>query len=143
MSGVFLLVVATAIFSNDIASIQTISMLAFFGAMLGDHTGFYVGHWLGPWFHDSSLAQRYGGRITKSELLIRKYGSAAIFIGRFIPAIRSLIPAVLGISRFGRLRYTLLDTLACLLWSAALAALVLGLDLGFSFSDQAAPEYFQ
>ncbi|MGB1582085.1 MAG: DedA family protein, partial [Nevskiales bacterium] len=54
------------------------------------------------------------------------YGPWAIFIGRFLPAIRSLVPAMLGISGFQRLRYSLLDMTACSLWALGLAAIVLG-----------------
>jgi len=78
------------------------------------------------------LARRHRDRISRAENLVRKYGAIAIFIGRFIPAIRSLIPAVLGLSGFDRLRYLVFDLLACLLWSLALGAIVLGLNLGFS-----------
>jgi membrane-associated protein len=133
VSGVFLLVVATTVFASQLAGIETIVVLALSGAFLGDHLGFYLGRWVGPRFHQSRLANRYRGSIDNAESLIRKYGWAAIFIGRFIPAIRSLIPAMLGLSRFDRLRYFLLDALACLLWSSALGAIVLGLDMGFSF----------
>ena len=40
---------------------------------------------------------------------------------------------MLGLSGFDRIRYLLLDAVACLLWSAALGTIVLGLDMGFSF----------
>jgi len=60
--------------------------------------------------------------------MIRRYGSAAIFIGRFMPAIRSVIPVMVGISGMKRLRYSLNDTLACLAWVLALAVLLTGID---------------
>lgn len=132
MSGVFLVAVATAVFTNGWAAISLIVALALAGALLGDQAGFYAGRWLGPRFHHSSLARRHRDRISRAENLVRKYGAIAIFIGRFIPAIRSLIPAVLGLSGFDRLRYLVFDLLACLLWSLALGAIVLGLNLGFS-----------
>jgi len=134
VSGVFLLAVATVVFASQLASIETIVLLAFTGAVLGDHLGFYLGRWVGPRFHHSLLANKYRGSIERAEVLIRRYGSAAIFIGRFIPAIRSMIPAMLGISGFKRLRYLFFDVLACLLWAIALGAIVMGLDIGFSFS---------
>lgn len=133
ISGVFLLVIATVIFTNELASIEVIVVLAFIGAILGDHLGFYVGQRLGPQFHSSKIASRYRNAIDRTEELIRKYGAAAIFIGRFIPAIRSLVPATLGLSNFNTLRYSLMDALACALWSAVLGLLVVGLDLGFDF----------
>ena len=66
--------------------------------------------------------------MAKAEGLIRRYGSAAIFIGRFIPAIRSIIPALVGASGIKRLRYSLVDTLACLCWVMAFAAILMGIN---------------
>ena len=60
--------------------------------------------------------------------MIRYYGPFAVFIGRFIPAIRSIIPALLGITDFENIKFSILDSFACLLWAAALAAIVCGLD---------------
>ncbi|MEH6556218.1 MAG: VTT domain-containing protein [Oceanicoccus sp.] len=133
ISGVFLLLVATGIYTQELASIEIIVLLALLGAFLGDQAGFYAGRLIGPRFHHSRLAGRYRNSLDNAELMIRKHGSAVIFIGRFLPAIRSVIPAMLGISGFDRARYFLFDALACLLWSAALGAIVLGLDMGLSF----------
>ena len=74
------------------------------------------------------MIKKYQSNVAKAEGLIRRYGSAAIFIGRFIPAIRSIIPALTGISGFERLRYSFVDALACLSWVLALAAILMGID---------------
>jgi membrane protein DedA with SNARE-associated domain len=37
------------------------------------------------------------------------------------------VPVLVGISGFGRLRFLLLDALACLLWALTLGAIVAGL----------------
>ena len=63
----------------------------------------------------------------KAEGIIHHYGIAAIFIGRFIPAIRSIIPALVGVSGIERLRYSFIDALACLCWVLALAAILKGI----------------
>lgn len=130
VSGAFLVIVATALYSNDIASLGIIVPLAMVGALCGDHVGFYVGRYLGPRFNQSRIAMRHQHRLLRAEQMIRRHGPWVVFIGRFLPAIRSLIPAALGISGFERLRFTLLDLLACALWSAALGAIVVGLDAG-------------
>jgi membrane-associated protein len=132
VSGFLLVTVTTLIYQNELASLETIIPLAFFGAALGDHVGFYVGRWIGPGFHDSKLAAKYLKQLNKGEEIIRKYGVFALFIGRFVPAIRSLIPALLGISGFNRLRYTLLDLSACLLWVVGLALITAGVSNLFS-----------
>lgn len=126
VSGAVLVVVATVLVSGEVASILQIAPLAFLGAVLGDHTGFYAGRWLGPRFHRTRLAERYRHRLERAERLARDRGALAIFIGRFIPAVRSMIPALLGMSGFARTRYSVLNLLACLLWAAALGLILSG-----------------
>lgn len=128
VSGAVLLLVSAALYSNGIASLELILPLAFLGAMLGDHAGYYSGFVLGPRFHRLGLVQKYRTQVQSAEDLIRRYGSAAIFIGRFVPAIRSVIPALSGISGISRARYTLLDAAACILWALALGVLLFGID---------------
>jgi len=130
VSGAFLLVLSTALFSSDLASLQTIALLAMLGALLGDHAGFYAGWYLGPRLHHLRFADRHRSRIERAENLVRRYGNWVIFIGRFIPAIRSLVPAALGVSGFHRIRYSVLDAVACALWATALGGIVWALDAG-------------
>ncbi len=128
VSGALLLVVSATLYNNGLAGFETILPLAFMGAMLGDHAGYYCGQVIGPRFHHYSLVRKYQSTVRKGEDLIRRHGNAAVFIGRFIPAIRSVIPALVGISGIQRLRFSLLDTLACLTWTLALALILVGID---------------
>ncbi|MEX2332751.1 MAG: VTT domain-containing protein [Pseudohongiella sp.] len=116
--------VGSVLLANEIATLAQIVPLALGGALLGDHVGFYSGRWIGPRFHHFAFAQKHRAKLQKSELMIIKYGPYAIFIGRFIPAIRSLVPALLGISGFNARRYSLLDLAACLLWSVCLGLIL-------------------
>jgi membrane-associated protein len=110
--------------ANDVADLAQILPLAVAGAMLGDHVGFYTGRWIGPRFHGFGFAQKHRAKLQKSEAMILRYGAYAIFIGRFLPAIRSLVPALLGISGFNAGRYSTLDVAACVLWSACLGVIL-------------------
>ena len=64
--------------------------------------------------------------LSRAERLVRRFGWGAILIGRFIPAIRSLVPAITGVSGFPRARYSAFDLVACMLWSAGLALILTG-----------------
>lgn len=129
VSGAFLLLLSSVLYSNGLAGADTIMLLACLGAVAGDHIGFYCGVLMGPGFHHSKWAKEHKGKLDKAEALVRRYGAFAIFIGRFVPAVRSIIPALIGISGFDRRRYSLLDIAACLLWSAALSLIVMGIDV--------------
>ena len=126
ISGLFLVVASSLIYAEAMASLPAIVALALLGATVGDHVGFYVGHALGPRLHHMQFAAKRRDKLDRAENMIRRTGPFAIFIGRFVPAIRSLIPAALGVSGFARLKFTVLDLLACLLWSLALGVIVLG-----------------
>ena len=128
ISGVLLLLVSATLYNNDIAGLEVLLPLAFFGALLGDHAGYYFGRTLGAKFHQIGIIKKYQANVEKAEGIIRRYGNAAIFIGRFIPAIRSIIPALVGASGIKRLRYSLVDTLACLCWVMAFAAILMGIN---------------
>ena len=127
-SSFILVAICSYLYTAQIATLAQILPLAFAGALLGDHSGFYVGRWIGPRLHQSGFGQRHATRIAKADALVLRWGWGAIMIGRFLPAIRSIIPAMTGVAGFGRVRYTLSDTLACLIWVSGLALILLGVD---------------
>ena len=128
ISGAFLVAVATFALNYSIASIEIICFLAALGAIAGDHVGYYTGIWFGPRFHHTKIANRYANAFGRGEALILKWGVWAIFIGRFIPAIRSIIPVLVGLSEFSKTRYSAVDIAACALWSVALGIIVSGIE---------------
>ena len=132
VSGAFLVIVATTLLTTETATLQQIIPLAFAGALLGDHAGFYAGRWIGPGFHHTRLAEKYRSAVQKTESTILRFGPMVVFIGRFIPAIRSLVPPMLGIAGFRPLLFTPLDVAACGLWSLALGGILLGTSQVFS-----------
>jgi len=128
ISGVILLTISTFLYKQGFASVSQIVPLAFLGAFAGDQFGYYFGRWIGPRFHESKFAKKHVERIQKTEKLIQQKGVYAIFVGRLIPAVRSLVPMLTGISQFERKRYAIYDGLACALWASLLGVLVVGID---------------
>ena len=128
VSGVILLSVCTLLYAEGLATLAQMLPLAFLGAAVSDHLGYYLGRWAGPGLHASSFGIRHRERINDAEGLVRRYGNFAIVIGRFFPAIRSIIPLLSGISGIGRMQYTAYDMLACILWTTGLGLLVTGLN---------------
>lgn len=126
VSGLFLVIICSIFYANGWAGMLQMSVLAAMGSSLGDHAGYYFGRIVGTGAHQMNIVRRNQDKWDRGEAFVRRYGVWAIFIGRFLPAIRSLVPAMLGISGFARLRYTLLDIFACSLWATGLAGIVLG-----------------
>ena len=127
VSGIFLLSICTLLYSQDIVPLTVMLPLAFAGACISDHLGFYVGRWLGPKFHATKFAKNRREAIKKAETLLVRYGAFSILFGRLVPAVRSKVPLLIGASHFNRLSFTLIDILACLVWTSGLGILVMGL----------------
>ena len=127
VSGIFLLSICTLLYSQDILPLTAMLPLAFVGACMSDHLGFYVGRWLGPKFHATTFAKNRREAIKKAETILVRYGALSILFGRLVPAVRSKVPILVGASDFNRLSFTLIDVLACLVWTAGLGILVVGL----------------
>ena len=128
LSGAILLSVCTLLYVEQIASLQQMLPMAFLGALLSDHSGYYIGRSIGPRLHQTSFAIKRAKRLEKAEQSISKYGVFAIFIGRFVTPIRSIVPLVIGVSGMGRVRYSTFDLVACATWTVCLGLLVVGID---------------
>lgn len=128
ISGVVLLTVSTLLYTEQLVTLAQIIPLAFAGACLSDHMGFYLGRWFGPKIHHTEFAQKRANEFQRAEAFIIKYGISAIVLGRLIPAVRSLVPMMVGVTGTRSLRFSLSDILACSLWSTGLGLLVIGFD---------------
>lgn len=128
ISGAILLSVCTILYVEGIATLPQMLPLAFLGALLSDQSGFYIGRFMGPRFHHTAFATKRAKVLKKAEQSIVKYGVFAIFIGRFVTPIRSVVPLVTGVSGMARARYTAFDFIACALWTVCLGLLVVGID---------------
>ena len=126
ISGALLLSIAIFLYAQQLVTIEAILALAFTGAVIGDQSGFWIGRWIGPAFHTSKFAARYRRHIDRTEALIRRYGWGAILIGRIIPAIRSIVPLITGISGYNFLKYFIFDLLAVGIWTLLLGLAVVG-----------------
>ena len=77
-----------------------------------------------------SLLSREGIVSYKNYLqgvVLLKYGTLSIIMGRLIPAVRSLVPLMVGVSHLNKIKFTAIDTLACAIWSTGLYLLAGGI----------------
>ena len=128
ISGAILLSVCTVLYTQGIATLPQILPLAFLGATIADHSGYYIGRWIGPGFHHTGFAIKRKAIFDKTEAMLVNHGEIAIIIGRLMTAIRSVVPLLAGISGLCPAKYTLYDLIACAIWTTGLGLLVIGLD---------------
>jgi membrane protein DedA with SNARE-associated domain len=89
------------------------------GAIFGDSLSF----WLGHRYHRELLLRwplnRYPQFIARSETFIKKYGTASVFLARFIAVVRAFVPLVAGILGMSSRRFYAANVLSALTWAPA------------------------
>ena len=126
VSSAILFSICIFIYNADALPLSLIVPMAIIGAHLGDMCGFFFGKTLGPNLLNFKFFQKKKKIISRSQSFLDRRGPYAVVIGRFIPAIRPLVPFLLGVSDLKTLKFYLADLVACLLWGFALGVLVTG-----------------
>ncbi|HEY8332950.1 MAG TPA: DedA family protein [Tardiphaga sp.] len=89
------------------------------GAVLGDGTAFWVGHVQQRHILNAWPMSRYPGVVAQSEAFFGRFGTWAVFFGRFVPPIRAFVPITAGALGMAPARFYTVNILAVLLWAPA------------------------
>jgi membrane protein DedA with SNARE-associated domain len=99
---------------------------AWLGAVLGSVLGDYISWWIGFHYHHkivhSWIFRRFEDQIEKALQLFHKWGSWAIFIGRFMGPLRATVPLVAGMSELEFWPFMVANTVSALIWAYVLLA---------------------
>jgi membrane-associated protein len=89
------------------------------GAMVGDALAFWVGHREQRQILSAWPMARYPELVARSEAFFLRYGAFAVFIARFVPPIRALVPVTAGALGLAPSRFFTVNIPAILLWAPA------------------------
>jgi len=94
----------------------TISILvAFVSNALGDSLLLYISRYnkaqMMPYL------KKHRRKLALSHVLMKKYGDKIIFIQKFIYGIKTLIPIVIGFTKYSAMKFNILNVISSLLWS--------------------------
>lgn len=85
----------------------------------GDHVGYLLGRRFGGRLRETRLVRRMGrDNWDRANALLHKHGAAAVFFTRLIPVVRTLTPAVAGVSEVKYRRFLPASLLGAVTWSA-------------------------
>src|SRR3954452_16689070 len=104
--------------AHRILDVGDLIWFAALGAVLGDGLSYYLGakgkhlfrpgnRWLDPALLD------------KGNAFFRRHGNKSVFLGRFVPPIRGIIPFVAGLSGMDKRAFLLWNILSGVLWGAS------------------------
>jgi undecaprenyl-diphosphatase len=110
-----------------------VSLVAVAGAVLGDNLGYWIGRRYGRGF-----LERHGrkllvtpDRLVTTERYYAAHGGKTVFLGRFIPVVRSVGFIVAGVAHMDWRRFFVYDLAGALIWGVGHS--VLGYALGASY----------
>ncbi len=101
------------------------------GAVLGDGYSFWLGRRHRGTIKSRWPLHRYPALITRGEDFLHRHGGKSIFIGRFTPGVRAIIPVLAGILQMGIVRFYATDLLTAVVWAPA--HVLAGVAIGASF----------
>ncbi len=92
-------------------------------AVAGDNVGYWVGKKGGMALlhaYPRLIKQEY---ITRTELFYERWGGYAIILARFIPIVRTIVPALAGVGKMNYARFVRFNVFGGILWVATLIAI--------------------
>jgi undecaprenyl-diphosphatase len=110
-----------------------VAIVAVVGAVIGDNVGYLLGRRFGRGF-----LERHGRRLfvtrERLEATERYYleqGGKTVFLGRFVPVVRSVGMIVAGVSRMDWRRFLAYDVLGAVIWGVGHSVLGYALGAGY------------
>ncbi|MDB5620325.1 DedA family protein [Tardiphaga sp.] len=89
------------------------------GAVIGDGSAFWVGHVQQRSILEAWPMSKYPAIVAQSEAFFHRFGTLAVFFGRFVPPIRAFAPVTAGALGMGPLKFYTVNILAVFLWAPA------------------------
>lgn len=92
---------------------------AVIGATIGDAISYTIGHFLKDSIKEIWPFRKHRAMIDRGEEFFAKHGGKAVFVGRFIPGVKAVIPGVAGIMGMNYAYFTLINVTSAFVWAAA------------------------
>jgi membrane-associated protein len=126
LPGDSLLVTAGILAGAGQINLALLILFATTAAIVGDQTGYLIGYRAGK-----ALEERYTKfrtHIERAHIFYEKYGAKTIVLARFVPIVRTFVPAVAGAARMNYRTFVFYNVAGGILW--VFSTTLLGYGLG-------------
>lgn len=119
--GLFVPATAAMIAIGGLVGAQALDAWSIFfwavaGSILGDWISYLVGNRIGPRVYRRWPLNRHRPAVARTRLFFRKYGFAAVFMGRFLGPIRATVPLVAGVLAMPQRPFQIANVASASLW---------------------------
>ncbi|WP_404380072.1 DedA family protein [Knoellia locipacati] len=133
MPGETVAVLAGAAAALGRTSLASVLLVVLAAAIVGDNVGYAVGRFAGPRLHRRVTNPARRQRLAGAEARLRLRGGLAVFLGRWTPFVRSVMPSLAGISRMPYAKFLAWDLLGAGSW--AVGSVLAGYAAGKSYEQ--------
>ncbi|WP_428645399.1 VTT domain-containing protein [Roseibium sp.] len=95
----------------------------FIWTTLGATAGDAVSYWIGYLFKDKIKSMwplcKYVEIIERGEAFFKQHGGKSVFIGRFVPGVKSVVPGIAGMAGMDFTRFTVVNVTSAFAWTVA------------------------
>lgn len=113
------LLLAGGIIAQGTLPFWPIYLAAVIGAVIGDAISYTVGHLLKDRIKTIWPFRNYLELIAKGEVFFAKHGGKSVFIGRFIPGVKAVVPGIAGMMGMPYKYFTVINVVSAFAWAAA------------------------
>jgi undecaprenyl-diphosphatase len=117
--GTTIIVAISALVPSGAIDIRWLLGVAILGAILGDGFSYWLGHKYRDEIGNMWPLRRYPGLISIGRDAIVRHGGKSIFIARFTPALRAIVPLVAGILGMDARRFYIVNIVSAVGWAVA------------------------
>ncbi|MBD1546248.1 bifunctional DedA family/phosphatase PAP2 family protein [Roseibium aggregatum] len=89
------------------------------GAALGDGVSYWIGHHYGPALNQRWPFSARPQLLEKGESFFKRHGGKSVFLGRFVPGVKAVVPVVAGVARMSIPRFAVANISSGVVWAAS------------------------
>lgn len=104
-------------------SLIGITVVVVAAAILGDSVSYAIGHWLGPRLLHSRALRNRQPQVRAAEEQLARRGGTAVFLGRFVTFLHSVMPALAGAARMPYPRFFVYNAAGGVVWGVGTVSL--------------------
>lgn len=144
MIGLFVPSTVVLVGAGTLVGMGKLSLMPIFAAtMLGAIAGDALSYWIGHRFKEHIRLiwpfSRYTALLDRGEAYFSRHGGKSIFVGRFIPGIKAVVPGIAGIAGMDPVRFAVINVVSAIAWTASHLLPGMGLGRGLDIANSANP----
>jgi membrane-associated protein len=106
--------------SRDDINIVFLILAVFLAAFVGDQVGYVIGRKVGRPYLEKHKPKRMQKMLARSEKFYERYGWWSVVIARYIPWVRTFVPAIAGTVKMNYYKFLSANALGAFLWGVGI-----------------------